>query len=186
MCSAAQRTMNALHQTPLALALARGYSPVISAFAEQLLSPPRLSEAPQQQQQQAATQAAAPIRMSRRATAGRWARMSLRDDVYSVQLSAITKDVMAALGDPAMLVSAAESGDFVLTQLIIDGGVDVRRSRRRRRGIVAVCLAQIQVQRSPLATPACSRTHGHSPALLLRVPLCFECGLGFFSSSHRR
>jgi hypothetical protein len=74
--------------------------------------------------------------------------MSLRDDVHSVQLSAVTKDVMASRADPDTLIAAAELGDFVLTQLIIDGGVDVRTARRRRRGIVDICFSRIQVQTS--------------------------------------
>lgn len=74
--------------------------------------------------------------------------MSLHDDVVDVQLSAITKDVMASRADPDTLIAAAELGDFVLTQLIIDGGVEVKSSRRRRRGIVEICLSQIQVHPS--------------------------------------
>lgn len=163
---------NALLQTPLALALARGHSPVISAFAERLLSPPLPPEPLHQQQPtaHASAQLAAPARMSRRATAGRWARMSLRDDVHSVQLSAVTRDVMASLADPGMLVAAAELGDFVLTQLIIDGGADVPRARRRRRGVVEICLSQIQVQPS-LHSFACTHMHAQLRASPSHAPL---------------
>lgn len=145
VCSS-PRVLNALHQTPLALALARGHAPVIAVFAEQLLSPPQPLTTPQVPiATQTSSDHAAPSRMSRRATAGRWARMSLRDDVQSVQLSAVTKDVMASQGNPDTLIAAAELGDFVLTQLIIDGGVDVRTARRRRRGVVDICLSNMQV-----------------------------------------
>lgn len=154
VCSS-PRELNSLHQTPLALALSRGHSPVIEAFAEQLLSPSLTAAAATHSHTNTQTPAehVAPARMSRRATAGRWARMALQDDVQCVQLSAITKDVMASRADPNALIEAAEQGDFVLTQLIIDGGADSASSRRRRRGAVEICLSQMQALPPPPAWP---------------------------------